>query len=80
MVVKRMQVFRGVLGYFIFSFLCITFQLLQFETANAHSFIKATVLQRTSSFHRGAHLYKTVTSTAMHVTELLYPRVVYELL
>ena len=64
------RLFREVLVYFMFPFLCITFLLLQFETTNAHSFIKATVLQHTSSFHRGTKLYKTATSSAMHVTEL----------
>ena len=46
----HIQVFREVLRYFIFSFLCITTQLLQFESNNTHSCIKSTVVQHTNSF------------------------------
>jgi hypothetical protein len=47
---KHIQVFREALRYFIFSFPCITTQLLQSESNNAHSCINATMLQHTSSF------------------------------
>jgi hypothetical protein len=36
---EHIQVYREVLSYFIFSFLCITTQLLQFESNNAHCFV-----------------------------------------